>query len=116
MMVIPLLMKNVPGITAAWKKTNSKEPVLQRERTQSGVTTRVAPSTDSGIFRILSLFVKPEGQNYFSVPWVSAEASLYAFIKHLKFPSGGTATAQCFIKNYRQGLLQGNLIFIKSSI
>lgn len=61
---------------------------------QSGITTRVA----SGTFRILSFFVKPETQNEFLVPWVSDEANLCAFIKHLKFPSAGTAIAQCFIK------------------
>lgn len=94
MKVIPLLMKNVPGIRAADRKTNSKESIFQREGMQSGITTRVA----SGTFRILSLFVKPGTQNEFIVPWVSGEVNLCAFIKHLKFSSGGTAIAQCFIK------------------
>lgn len=51
MKVIPLLMKNVLGITAACRKTNRKEP-LQREGRQSGITIRAAASTDSGTFRI----------------------------------------------------------------
>lgn len=98
MKAIPLLMTNVPGITAACRMTNSKEPIFQKEGAQSRITTRAAPSSDSGTFRILSLFVKPETQNYFSVLWVSGEVSLCAFIKHLNLPSGGTDIAQCFMK------------------
>lgn len=103
MKVSPLLMTNVPGITAACRKKNSKELNFQREGMKSGITSRAAPSTDSGTFRILSLFVKPETQNYSSVLWVRSEVSLCAFIKHLNFSSGGTAIAQCFIKTTDKG-------------
>lgn len=78
--LLPFLMQNVP----AWRKTNLQDPRLWRAG-----RTRACSSFDCGESRIPSLPVKLEKLIFFNFIFyfsqVSAEVSLWTFIKHLEF-------------------------------